>query len=99
MKTLLTNLLRGLLVVILFTGTSVVLFTTDVKIVSEAQANVGEAEVIEYLEYCGYQVISVTPKENTISDWKAQVYADGVYSIVIVNVTGNNINGHENVGM
>lgn len=97
MKTLLTNLLRALLVVILFTGTSVVLFTADVETVSEAQANVSEAEIVEYLEYCGYQVISADPKPNTISDWICHTYADGIHNWTTVYVSGNNIVGNENV--
>jgi len=76
----------------------VVLFTTDVKTVSEAQANVGEAEIVEYLEYSGYQVLSAKPKANTISDWECKTYADGQYFRTIVHVSGNNIIGHENVG-
>lgn len=110
MKKLLVNLLKGLLVVILFTGTSVLLFSTaDVKTVNEAQANVDETQVIDYLEECGYQVVGCSPKPNTVSDWMANVTLNGRNYQVVVHVSGNNITGyevlsdsiivHENVGM
>lgn len=99
MKKLLVNLLKGLLVVILFTGTSVLLFTTaDVKTVNEAQANVDETQVIDYLEECGYQVVGCSPKPNTVSDWTARVVSGNRQYNVIVHVSGNEIVGHEILG-
>ena len=95
MKKLVTNVLKGLLVIILFTGTSVVLFTTGVNTVNEAQANVSEAQVIEYLEECGFQVISCNPKANSMGDWVANTIFEGRHYPVVVHVSENGIVGHE----
>jgi hypothetical protein len=100
MKKLLVNLLKGLLVVILFTGTSVLLFSTaDVKTVNEAQANVNETQVIDYLEECGYKVVACSPKPNTVSDWTARVVSGNNRQYnVIVHVSGDEIVGYEILG-
>ncbi|MGQ0827538.1 MAG: hypothetical protein ACT4ON_03980 [Bacteroidota bacterium] len=97
MKKLSKSLLKGLLVIILFTGGSIVLSTSGVKTVNEAQANVSEAEVIEYLEYCGYQVVSAAPKPNTISDWICDTWSDGNHNWTTVYVQGSSIVTHGDV--
>lgn len=97
MKKLSKSLLKGLLVIVLFTAGSVVLSTTGVKTVNEAQANVCEAEIVEYLEYCGYQVVSASPKPNTISDWICETWSDGNHNWTTVHVSGTNIIGHDDV--
>jgi hypothetical protein len=105
MKKVFTNVLKGLLVIILFTGTSVVLFTSDVRTVSEAQAQEGqshsqafvtEAQVIEYLEEYGYEVVSCSPKPNTIGNWVAHTILDGKHYHIVIAVSGNNIVGYSN---
>ena len=96
MKTLFVNLLKGSLVIILFTGASVALYTAvDVRTVNEARANVDETQVIDYLEEYGYQVISCNHKPNTISDWTAAIIYEGHHYIANVHVSGDEIIGHE----
>jgi len=97
MKKLNSSLVKGLLVIILFTVGSVVVSTTGVKTVNEAEANVGEAEVVEYLEECGYQVISAARKPNTISDWICHTYKASRHYWTTVHVSGNNLIGQTDV--
>lgn len=93
MKKLSTSLLKGLLVIILFTGTSIVLHTTGVKTVSEAKAAVSEQEVVDYLEELGYTVVSAAPKPNTIADWICNTILNGHHYSTTVIVQGTNIVG------
>jgi hypothetical protein len=99
MKKLSTSLLKGLLVIVLFTGTSIVLYTSGVKTVSEAKAAVSEQEVVDYLEELGYTVVSACPKPNTIADWICHTILNGKHYWTTVHVTGTNITGHDNVPM
>ena len=94
MKNLASSLLKGLLVIVLFTGGSFVLSTTGVKTVNEAQAAVSEAQVIEYLEECGYQVISANPKPNTMEDWICHTIFNGEHRWTTVYVSGSCIVGN-----
>jgi len=95
MKKLSKSVLKGLLVIVLFTAGSVVLSTSGVKTVNEAQANVCEAEIVDYLEYCGYQVISADPKPKSVSYWICQTHADGGNMLTTVYVSGTCIVGHD----
>ncbi len=94
MKKLGIKLVKGLVVIILFTGTSVVLSTTGVKTVNEAQASVSEAQVVGYLEEFGYQVVTAAPKQNTIADWICHTILNGKHYWTTVHVVGNNIVNH-----
>ena len=99
MKKLSISLLKGLLVIVLFTGTSIVLHTTGVKTVSEAKAGVSEQEVVDYLEELGYTVISAAPKPNTVADWICHTILNGTHYWTTVHVQGNNIVGQTDVPM
>lgn len=98
MKKITLNLVKGLLVIVLFTGVSVVLSATGVQTVSEASAKVigapqgpagqsGQsltaAKVSQYLTSKGYDVYSVTPIAGT-GKWRAVVAgANGTTTLII----------------
>lgn len=92
MKKLSSILLKGVIVIVLFIGGSVVLSTTTgVKTVNEAQASVSEAEVVMYLEELDYEVISADPKPNTVCDWICHTIRGGHHYWTTVYVSGGNI--------
>lgn len=100
MKKITLNLLKGLLVIVLFTGGSVVLTATGVQTVSEANAktigdfngqaarqagpNVTAAAVYQYLQNKGYDVLTVTPLGRS-GKWKATVIGKKGQAILIVD--------------
>src|SRR4051812_3720486 len=73
MKRSLKALVRGLLVIVLFTGSAITLSTAGVGTVSEANAAVSTQQVYQYLTSRGYQVLSMaeTP-EKANEDWICQ---------------------------
>jgi hypothetical protein len=99
MKKITLNLVKGLLVIVLFTGVSVALSTTGVQTVSEAHAGVGNgalqgpagqagqvsaAAVNQYLVSRGYTIQSLNPICGS-TNWQAYVTnANGVQTKVIV---------------
>ena len=97
MKKLTLNVLKGLLVLLFFTSTSIILSTAGVKTVSEVQANVTEAQVVDYLEEYGYEVVSAAPKSNSIADWTCHTIMNGKHYWTTVKVVGNNIIEHTDV--
>ena len=109
MKKITLNLLKGLLVIVLFTGVSVVLSTTGVQTVSEVNAKVigapyqgaiqqaqrlTAAKVNQYLIDNGYDVYGVTSIKGT-SKFKAIVAGvDGPLTIIVdAGIINNNSNG------
>ncbi len=101
MKNLAITLTKGLLIIVLFACTSVVLSTTGMKTGNEAKADaikeanvIGEQEIVEYLEEYGYQVVACAPKPNSLGDWHAIAILDGKYTFVVIYVVDNNIVGH-----
>ena len=94
MKRICKSLFKVLLVVMLFTSTSVVLSTAGFKTVSEARAAVTSEDVIKYLTELGYTVIDMSPIEGT-ENWMGHTYINGKYYITTVHCEGDNIIDHE----
>ena len=85
-------LIKGLLVIVLFTGSSIALSTGGVKTVNEADAAISTQQVWNYLVNHGYTVYSVNPISGTnnficstqlqgINYWTT-VYTDGVNKVI-----------------
>ncbi len=97
MKTITSNLLKGLLVIVLFTGVSVVLSATGVQTVSVANATVNgntpkkqteltsAAKVSDFLSNKGYEVISVK-RIGRSNNWTAVIInSHGEQAQILVN--------------
>jgi hypothetical protein len=98
MKQISKAVLKGLLVIVLFTGGSIVLSTTGVKTVSEANAAT-YSQVYNYLVAHGYQVNSLVPKQGTPYDWTANTLKNGISYITTVNCTETEVWGNSDVPM
>jgi hypothetical protein len=94
MKLIGKTLLKALLLVVLFTATSVVLSTSGVKTISEARAGVKGQDVIDYLTGLGYTIIDLKQIEDS-DDWVSHTILNGHYYLTIVHVRGNTIIDHE----
>ena len=97
MKHLLKNLIKGLLVIVLFTGSTIALTSAGVKTVSEANATtcqVTTQQVWNYLTNHGYIVYSVVLISGTNNfacttqlqgvNYNTTVYTDGISKVVEV---------------
>lgn len=93
MKQFSKAVLKGLLIIVLFTGGSIALSTTGVKTVSEAKAATYN-QVYEYLLSKGYTVNSLAPKQGTQYDWTANTVKNGNLYITTIYCTENSIVGH-----
>ena len=98
MKQIAKSILKGLLVIVLFTGGSVVLSTAGVKSVSEAKAAVTGDQVNDYLVGLGYEVLDMKEKAGS-EDWECHTYRNGVYYLTTVHVRGSEIIDHTDVPM
>jgi hypothetical protein len=96
MKRISKAVLKGLLVVILFTGGSIAVSTTGVKTVSEANAATYN-QVYEYLLTRGYTVITLAPKSGTEFDWLATTVKNGVQYYTTVYCTASSVVGNSDV--
>jgi hypothetical protein len=96
MKRISKAVLKGLLVVILFTGGSVILSTAGVKTVSEANAAT-YSQVYEYLVCNGYTVLTLDRKTGTQYDWVAHTIKNGSYYITTIYCTETSIITHGDV--
>ena len=94
MKNTAKLVLKGLLIIVLFTGSSIALSSIGVKSVSEARADVSYQQVNQYLVNRGYVVITLNPINNTRgSNWTAHTVLNGVNYTTIVYVSGSEIVG------
>ena len=85
-------LIKGLFIIVLFTGSTIVLSAAGVKTVNEANAAVSNQQVNQYLMERGYQVISLAPVTGyKTEDWTAQTVLNGVRYNTIVHVSGTQI--------
>jgi hypothetical protein len=98
MKQIAKSVLKGLLVVVLFTSGSVALSTTGVQTVSEASA-ASYNQVYEYLLTEGYTVISMQPKPGTKFDWVAQTVKNQVHYITTIYCTETCVIGNSDVSL
>ena len=90
MKQIAKNVLKGLLIIVLFTGGSIVLSTKGVKTISEASACVKAQDVIDYLEALGYHVVSLREIEGT-ENWSCHTILNGIHYNTTVIVEGDQI--------
>ena len=100
MKKVAKLVLKGLLVIVLFTGSSIALSTTGVKSVNEANA-ASYQQVYDYLKLRGYVVITLNPvSPDKGSNWIAHTVLNQVHywTTVYVSPTGE-IVGHTDVPM
>jgi len=93
MKQIAKSVLKGLFIVILFTGGSVALSTTGANTVSAANATVSANQVYQYLTEYGYTVMSCEPKPATKFDWTAHTIIGGRYFITTIHCNGQTIIG------
>src|SRR5471030_2619734 len=87
-------LIKGLLVIVLFTGSSIALSTGGVKTVNEADAAISTQQIWNYLVNHGYIVYSVNSISGTNNficstqlqgvNYSTTVYTDGVNKIIEV---------------
>lgn len=92
MKNTAKLVLKGLLVIVLFTGSSLALSTVGVKSVSEAKAAVSYQQVYQYLVNRGYTVITLNPIDQSKgSNWIAHTILNGIHYWTTVHVSGNEI--------
>ena len=91
-------LIKGLLVVVLFTGSTIALSTAGVKTVSEANAAVSNQQVYDYLVAHGYIVYSVNPIQGT-NNFICQTMTHGANYWTTVYTDGTKIIGVESVPM
>ena len=94
MKNTTKLVLKGLLIIVLFTGVSISLSTTGVKSVNEANAAVSYQQVYQYLVNNGYQVITLNPITGyKTEDWIAHTVKNQIHYWTTVDVNGNAIIG------
>jgi hypothetical protein len=115
MKTITQKLIKGLLVIVLFTGVSVALSTAGVQTVSEAKAagvgngaangsagqagQVSSSTVYQYLVSKGYTVQSLSQICGS-TNWKAYtIGANGSQYITTVYVNGSQIIGGQDISI
>jgi hypothetical protein len=96
MKRISKALLKGLLIVVLFTGGSILLSTTGVKTVSEANAAQYQ-QVYDYLVARGYTVITLNPLAGTKYDWIGHTVKDGINYTTTITCTSSGIIDHTDV--
>ncbi len=94
MKNAVKLVLKGLLIIVLFTGVSISLSTTGVKSVNEANAAVSYEQVYQYLVAHGYTVITLDPISGSKGpDWIAHTIKNQIHYWTTVDVNGNEIIG------
>ncbi len=92
MKNTAKLVLKGLLVIVLFTGSTIALSSIGVKSVNEAKAAVSYQQVYTYLVNHGYTVITL---EETFlrsdENWIAHTIKNGIHYWTTVIVEGSQI--------
>ena len=100
MKNTAKLVLKGLLVIVLFTGSSIALSTIGVKSVSEAKAAVSYQMAYQYLVNNGYTVVTLDPIAGTKGpNWIAHTIKNGVHYWTTIHTTGSEIIGHTDIIM
>jgi len=98
MKNTVKLVVKGLLVIVLFTGSTIALSTFGVKTVNEAKAYVSYEYVYQYLLNRGYEVITLEPVVGPkTEDWIAHTVKQGVHFWTTVHVSGTQIIGISDV--
>ncbi len=96
MKRISSILLKGLLVIVLFTCASVVLNTSGVKTVNEACASLSQTDIYKYLLEQGFEVYDLHQQQGT-ENWIARTRMNGIYYNTTVHVKGDEIIDHEDI--
>jgi hypothetical protein len=96
MKHISNILFKGLLVIVLFTGTAIVLTTAGVKTTNEANASVSGQQVYQYLCGLGYHVYTLHQVQGT-EDWQGHTSINGIDYTTTVHVVGTEIIDHEDI--
>ena len=96
MRNVAKSIVKGLFVIVLFTGGSIALSTTGVKAVNEASAAVSSQQVTQYLVGLGYQVIALAPTKGSL-DWDAHTSKGGIEYRTHIYVVGTQIVDHTDV--
>lgn len=91
--------LKGLLVIVLFTGSTIALTTIGVKAVNEAKAAVSYEQVYKYLTDRGYVVNTLDLVDGRGPDWVAKTVLNGINYNTTVHVQGDEIVGNTDVPM
>jgi hypothetical protein len=100
MKRSLKALVKGLIVIVLFTGSAITLSTAGVETVAEAKAAVSSQQVYQYLTSRGYQVGNMAETPDKVNeDWICQTSLQGVRYQTTVKVSGTQIVGTVDVPM
>ena len=95
MKNIGKLVVKGLLVIVLFTGVSVALSTFGVKSVNEANAAVTYQQVYQYLVNNGYTVVTLNPiSQEKGSNWIAHTIKNDIHYWTTVYISGDSIVGH-----
>jgi hypothetical protein len=98
MKKIVKGLFKIILVVILFTGGSVILTSSGVSTVNEANAATYN-QVYEYLVSNGYTVVTLSLKEGTKYDWVAKTSKDLIRYTTTVYCTETSVIGNSDSPM
>lgn len=98
MKQIAKTVLKGFLIITLFTGGSLVLSTAGVKTISAANAATYN-QVNEYLLSHGYEVESLVPKQGTRFDWTAVTVKNNIRYTTTISCTETSIIGNTDVPM
>lgn len=100
MKNVAKLVLKGLLVIVLFTGSTIALSTVGVNSVSEAKAAVSYQQVYQYLVNHGYTVITLNPIDQSKgSNWIAHTVVNGIHFWTTIYVSGDSIIGVSDIPM
>lgn len=91
-------LVKGLLLIVLFSSISIVMNTMGVKTTNVAQASVSGGDVYKYLTCHGYKVYSLSPIQGT-DNWVAHTYINEVHFTTTIFVEGDQIIDHEDIPM
>lgn len=98
MKHIAKSVLKAFLIIVLFTGGSVVLSSAGLKTVNVANA-VTCNQVYEYLVSRGYTVITLEPKAGTKYDWTARTIKNNVNYCTTIFCTETSIIGNQDVSL
>ncbi len=94
MKNTLKVLAKGLLIIVLFTGSTIALSTVGYQTVNEAKAAVTYQQAYNYLISRGYEVVTLEPVTGSKTEnWIAHTVKQGVHYWTTVYVSGNQIVG------
>lgn len=98
MKHIAKSILKGLFVIVLFTGGSIALTANGVNTVSQVNAATSN-QVYEYLIANEYTVLSLEPKQGTKYDWTARTILNGRAFLTTIYCDATHIIGNNDVPM